>query len=566
MFNKKTDTMKNDILSDSSLLREKVHLNGENEFLLLAEAMPQVVWITRADGWVSYFNQQWIDYTGLSREESYGHEWNKPFHSEDMPRVWNAWQNALKNNTIYSVESRIRRFDGEYQWWLIRGVPVYDSNGSVSKWFGTCTNINELKKVEEALHKHSLRLENLHKIDQIILLAHKTPEYAIRTTLQGLFNLLQCQKASVGLFDHGNMNIKIFSTDTFDETILETGGTYTEEIGRTIDSFRKNKMEIVEDMSVFDSPPSKYNILRAEGIQSAIIVALVSELEMYGVLNVFWNHPRTITHEETRIAGEVASQITIAIEKARLLKESELYAKKLERQVSERTAQLEETNKELEAFSYSMSHDLRAPLRHITSYVALLKEKCEDMLPDKGRYYLSVIEDASKRMDTLIDDLLLYSRTAQHEIRIVEMDMNFVMEEGKALILLGAGNRKINWKIADLPKIKGDRALLRLVWFNLLGNAVKFTRNCDTAQIEIGFAEEESEFIFHVSDNGAGFDMLYVHKLFGVFQRLHSESEFEGSGIGLANVRRIISKHGGRTWAESLKDQGATFYFTLPKN
>ncbi|MGE5395299.1 MAG: PAS domain S-box protein, partial [Candidatus Saccharibacteria bacterium] len=237
----------------------------------------------------------------------------------------------------------------------------------------------------------------------------------------------------------------------------------------------------------------------------------------------------------------------------------------LEKRVEERTFQLMEANRELEAFSYSVSHDLRAPLRHINGFVDLLDQKYKDLLPEKGQHYLQTIVESSKHMGTLIDDLLQFSRTGRQEMRHMDLDMNVIMQEVLKLLDPDIQSRNIEWKIAALPAVTGDHALLRMVWYNLLSNAIKFTKNKQTAIIEIGSIESDKEYTFFVRDNGAGFDMKYVHKLFGVFQRLHSKNDFEGTGIGLANVRRIIQKHGGRTWGESGEDQGTTFYFTLPK-
>ena len=169
-------------------------------------------------------------------------------------------------------------------------------------------------------------------------------------------------------------------------------------------------------------------------------------------------------------------------------------------------------------------------------------------------------------MGTLIDDLLQFSRTGRQEMQQTNLDMNVVIQEVMKLIEHDIYDRKIEWDIAVLPVLKGDHSLIRMVWYNLLNNAVKFTKDRDPAIIQIGYREEGNEYIFFVRDNGAGFDMRYAHKLFGVFQRLHPKQDFEGTGIGLANVRRIILRHGGQTWAESEVNQGATFYFTLPKN
>lgn len=227
---------------------------------------------------------------------------------------------------------------------------------------------------------------------------------------------------------------------------------------------------------------------------------------------------------------------------------------------------LKDSNKELEAFSYSVSHDLRAPLRHISGYVDLLQGKFHDTLPEKAQHYLNSIADASHEMGTLIDTLLHFSRTGRAEMHKSANDMNVIVNSVIKSISAKHSERLINWKVDKLPTVQCDNQLLKQVWVNLLGNAVKYSRTRANANIDIGVKEEKNEYIFYVCDNGVGFDMQYAQKLFGVFQRLHSVSEFEGTGIGLANVHRIISRHGGRTWAEAELDKGATFYFSLSQN
>ena len=238
----------------------------------------------------------------------------------------------------------------------------------------------------------------------------------------------------------------------------------------------------------------------------------------------------------------------------------------LEHRVVVRTAQLESSNKELEAFTYSVSHDLRAPLRHVSGYVELLNKRFQSVLSEKGLHYLDSIADSVHQMGLLIDNLLQFSRTGRAEMRRVDSDMNGIINE--VIESLGKDNpdRSIEWTVAKLPSVFCDSAMMRLVWMNLLSNAVKFTRTKEKALIEIGVKVEKKEVIFFVRDNGVGFDMQYAQKLFGVFQRLHSMEEFEGTGIGLANVRRIIMRHGGRTWAEAVLDKGATFYFSIQQN
>ena len=237
----------------------------------------------------------------------------------------------------------------------------------------------------------------------------------------------------------------------------------------------------------------------------------------------------------------------------------------LEQRVIERTAQLEAANKDLEAFSYSVSHDLRAPLRHIDGYVELLVSRCREGLSDKGLHYVETIADSARQMGVLIDNLLQFSRTGRTEMRRETLDMNKPLQEALSSLKEVHAERTIEWVIGELPDVHGDYAMLRQVWKNLLDNAVKYTRTREITIIEVGAREENGEILFFIRDNGVGFDMRHAGKLFGVFQRLHPLEEFEGTGIGLANVHRIITRHGGRIWVEAVLNQGATFYFTLPK-
>jgi PAS domain S-box-containing protein len=237
----------------------------------------------------------------------------------------------------------------------------------------------------------------------------------------------------------------------------------------------------------------------------------------------------------------------------------------LERHVADRTAQLETTNRELEAFAYSVSHDLRIPLRAIDGYRGLLEKRIAGALDDESRRYMKSISSAATRMGTLIDDLLSFSRMGRREMSKQAVELGAIVRDAMGELAPETGGRTVHWRIAELPTVTGDPAMLRVVFVNLLSNALKFTRLRPAAEIEVGVRETENETVVFVRDNGVGFDMQYADKLFGVFERLHGVEEFEGSGVGLANVRRIISRHGGRTWAEGRVDEGATFCFSLPR-
>ena len=242
------------------------------------------------------------------------------------------------------------------------------------------------------------------------------------------------------------------------------------------------------------------------------------------------------------------------------------YSQKLERDVTERTAELAAKNKELEAFSYSVSHDLRAPVRHIDGYLSLLKESAGPMLDQDNLALIDTIASATRRMDMLINDLLSFSRTGNQEMQKTAVDLGALVAEVVREMVPETDGREVDWHITELPVVTGDRSMLRVVLVNLISNALKFTQKRARAEIAIGCQPDQTaETVVFVRDNGAGFDMRYYDKLFGVFQRLHRMEEFQGTGIGLASVFRIVARHGGRAWAEGAVDSGATFYFSLPK-
>lgn len=247
-------------------------------------------------------------------------------------------------------------------------------------------------------------------------------------------------------------------------------------------------------------------------------------------------------------------------------KRGELEIRQLNQELGKRTTELEAINKELEAFAYSISHDLRAPLRHMVGYTELLQKNASSILDDKGRRYTLMILESAKRMGTLIDDLLAFSRIGRAETRETTVSLEQLVREVQSEVSQETGGRNITWRIGKLPDLYGDRSMLKLALVNLVSNAVKFTRTRPQPEIEIGCTDKTNDgLVVFVKDNGVGFDMKYVHKLFGVFQRLHRAEEFEGTGIGLATVQRIIRRHGGRVWAEGLVGSGATFYLSLPK-
>jgi signal transduction histidine kinase/FixJ family two-component response regulator len=304
---------------------------------------------------------------------------------------------------------------------------------------------------------------------------------------------------------------------------------------------------------------------RAE-IKSALSMPMITRNKLIGVLNVNCIHQlRTFTSGQVKALSIFTNAAAAGIEAARLHEALRLLNAGLEQRVHERTRQLETTNKELESFSYTVSHDLRAPLRAIEGFARILEEDHGARFDHEGRRVIGVIRDNAQRMRRLIDDLLEFSRLGRKPIAAAAIDMTALVRETIDELNAQDGARLHAFEIGDLPGALGDRALLKQVWMNLLSNAIKFSAKCAQPAVEAGGRGEGKELIYWVKDNGAGFDMRFCEKLFGVFQRLHAADEFPGTGVGLAIVQRIVVRHGGRVWAESRPGEGAVFYFSLPK-
>lgn len=311
---------------------------------------------------------------------------------------------------------------------------------------------------------------------------------------------------------------------------------------------------VIED--VYSDPRLPHDAYRPTFVKSLAMVP-IRKSDPIGAIGNYWAAPHLASAEEVKLLQALADTTAVALENV------QVYAE-LERRVMDRTAELEAANKELEAFSYAVSHDLRAPLRHIDGFVQILVEDCADKLDDKGRHYLQRIRNNTERMSQLIGDLLALSRTTRTPVRRQKVDLSAMARQIIAEFDSAAPGRGADIVISEGLSAYGDAGLLRVLLDNLLSNAWKFTAKCAHARIEVGTtATPEAQVVYYVRDNGAGFNMAYVGKLFGVLQRLHSHDDFPGTGLGLATAYRIVQKHGGRIWAEAKVNEGAIFYFTL---
>jgi light-regulated signal transduction histidine kinase (bacteriophytochrome) len=296
------------------------------------------------------------------------------------------------------------------------------------------------------------------------------------------------------------------------------------------------------------------------GLRSILCLPMVVEGDVIGVVHVGRTEPDAFTEDDWQVGRELADHMAIAIRQSQLLEEVQEQRERLEERVQERT-------KELESFTYSVSHDLRTPLRAIDGYTRILKQEHADQLDEDGRRLLDTVYESTQTMGDLIDDLLTLSRLGRREMNRVPIEMDALVREAFDELRRARpeGAEHVTLDGQDLPPAFGDRSMIRQVLTNLLSNAVKFTQDEDAPRVEVGARERDDEIVYFVRDNGVGFNMEYADKLFGVFQRLHDEEAFEGTGVGLALVERIVRRHDGRVWAEGEPGEGATISFTLPK-
>jgi PAS domain S-box-containing protein len=443
------------------------------------------------------------------------------YTEQSRPIIEKAFLDVMEKATPYDLELEIITAKGIHKWIRTIGHPVLE-NGKVVRVHGSFQDITERKQAEEALRESEEKFRELmESIPLPVTYINEEGDINFRNTrFVQVFGYTAAEVPTIK-----EWWVKAYPDAQYRQWVIQNWESAVTEAKKT----------------GTDIQSGEYRVTCNDGTVRIVIISGII------IKNNLLNTLIDITDRKK------------AEEEIRQLNET------LEQRVEERTSQLQEANQELEAFSYSVSHDLRAPLRHINGFVDLLTGNYSDALPEKAQHYLNVIVDSSRQMGALIDDLLQFSRTGRQEMQQTNLDMNVVLQEVLKLAENDINGRNIEWNIAALPTLNGDHALLRLVWYNLINNAIKFTKQKNPASKAIGYREEKNEFIFFINDNGAGFDMRYAHKLFGVFQRLHSKQEFDGTGIGLANVRRIILKHGGKTWAESQPGMGATFYFTLPK-
>jgi PAS domain S-box-containing protein len=504
------------ILEDEKLARKDLH-DSEKKYRNILETMQDGYYEVDLEGNLLFFNTALCMIYGFTPEKMLHLNYRKYMSSETAKAVKQAF------NKLYKEGSGASRIDFEMT--LKNGAKKYidcsielklGDDGKPVGFKGICRDITKRRLAEEALRESEEKYRGLFEnaSDAIIIADAETAV------------ILDANKMAEKMLDMPRRDIIGKNRATLHPRTEEYAGEFDRHIG-------SGQVTDIESMVV-------------DRVGRLIPVRISAAQLDLGNRKVFQGIFRDIT-ERKRAEDEIAKM-----------------NQELEKRVAERTADLESANQELESFSYSVSHDLRAPLRHINGFLGMFRLEMGDVTNEKANHYMNVIEASATRMGLLIDDLLGFSRMGRTDLSKCAVDIGKLADEVLAGFSKEIGSRAVAVTRKLLPPVQGDSSMLRIVLTNLISNAMKFTSKIADQKIEIGCDVIDGENVFYVKDNGAGFDTRYAEKLFGVFQRLHSETDFEGTGIGLATVKRIILRHGGRVWAESEPGRGACFHFSLP--
>ena len=474
---------------------------------------------------MAYWDERYREIFGVTGSGQANDEILKLLHPDDLPSVWAAVEAALNpvNPKPYAIEYRVNRPDGTMRWVEAHGLAIFEGEDAArhaTSFVGTVADVTNRKRADAELRQKEERLR-----------------FALDVIETGEWDLDLIDHSAHRSLQHD----RIFGYDT-----LLPEWTYEMFLDHVVPEDRGEvDRKFREAMATRGNWRFECRIRRRDGEHRWILASGRHIVDAGG-------QPR-------RMIG-IVQDIT---DRKRAEQEIRILNATLEHRVLERTEQLATANRELEAFSYSVSHDLRAPLRAVDGYARILAEDHVAGLDDEGRRVLEVIRREANRMGRLIDDLLAFSRMSRQAMVAAEIDMAAMAQAEFDRCVAEAPGRDIRFTLHPLPPAYGDPTMLRQVWMNLIANAVKYTGKRAVAEIEIGAGNGHGECCYYVRDNGSGFDMKYAHKLFGVFQRLHADAEFEGTGVGLALAQRIVARHGGRIWAEGKIDGGAVFHFAL---
>jgi PAS domain S-box-containing protein len=539
--------------------RTRALQESEQRFKQLVDVAQEGIWVADDRGVITYVNQRLADLLGYGNGSLLGRPVFDFIDADSKPGA----QRTLSRHGSrpgHSQDLRFRRRDGSQLWGLVSSSPILSKDGVLVGTVGMVTDITERKRTEDQLRRSADRLATLHDMDQAILAAQSPAEIG-RAALGRIRRMVPCQRCTVLLFDFDRREAELIAG--YSSGVLVPPTSISLDELSPAEALRAGSVRYMEDLTALEEPAPILRQLMAEGFLSVLSVPLLVEGEVIGEINLGSSTRAAFDSEHRDIALEVASPLAIAIQHARLREEVSRQTGELERRLGERGAALRATTAELETLLYSVSHDVRAPLRHLIGFSRLLLDDFGKDLDPAALHYAERIHQAADRMATLIDDLVGLSRIGRQDLLRREVRLSTLVEDVVDQLRSQTNGRSIDWQIEELPVVDADPSLVRMAVTHLLSNAIKFTRPRQRAEIRIVPVRADGQTGLAVQDNGVGFKMAYAGKLFGMFQRLHRPDEFEGNGAGLAIVQRIAHKHGGRVWAEADPDAGATFYLTL---
>lgn len=531
------------IICSVSSLPEPV--SAEDRFRALVEGIPQLSWSTTPSGFCDYLSPQWYAYSGCSAEDLPSDGWLQLVHPDDREAAQSAWQAAVAGRADYDLEYRLRRADGEYRWFRTRGRQLADG-----RWVGTCTEVHEAREVAHTLSV-LVEIERASRDE-------RDPERIMEIIARCLGQRLRVSRcAYADVWDGNRFRIQHDYTDG----VSSSAGDYELNLfgPRAEARMKKGDPLVIRDVETELREEGGAEMFLAIDIRAIVCCGLVKDGVLVAMMAVHQNHPRNWTPEEIALVRLVVERSWSALERARAERELRALNVDLEKRVEERTERLQAAVRELEGFTYTVAHDLRAPVRAMIGNAKVLNEDFGDIMPPDATDSLNRISTAAKKLGSLVEDLLTYARLGRREVHRESFDLTELLSAVVASVA-DEDPRPMELLCEANPIVEADREQVRLLLQNLVQNAAKY--RAKDRPLELVFGEKDGGFF--LKDNGIGIDMRYVGKIFQPFERLHRDSEYPGTGIGLANVHRIVERHGGRVWAESKGEgQGSTFWFTL---
>jgi len=541
---------------------------SEQRYQTLARISPVGIFRTEPNGATTYVNPTWCTIAGLSADQALGDGWLAAVHPDDKERLSQGWQKSTQLHQESFSDYRFMRPDGTTAWVMGQAVPELDPEGQIIGYVGTITDITERKQAEEEIHRHIHQLQAINKT-ALQLQRLQSLQILADEIIKSLEMILDYSYSVVLLIDASGERLLPFalSSQGQDDEFVAGDKKYVESqdlrVGKGVTGWVAQTGLSVRLGDVRQD--ARYYKVR-ENICSELCVPLKAGDQVIGVINIESDQPDAYSEVDESVLETVAAQISIAIQNAQLHEKIQQHADELELRVQERTAQLQVANKELESFSYSVSHDLRAPLRAISGFSEIIARRHRSNLNEEGQHYIDNIVQASERMGHLIDDLLTYARLGRKGVRREPVSLASLVSEISRNMQSRLAEIHGTLNVAeDLPTVIGDQTLLSQVFTNLLENAFIYHKPDVPPQVSLTYYNEDQHVVVKVSDNGIGIPLEYQEKIFNMFQRLHSEEEYPGTGIGLATVRKSVELLGGGVWVESKEGEGSTFFVRLPK-